>query len=170
MSDPAIEAAQRACSAYDVDHPRTSLTAPTRHWKASRRDRGSTAPHLAQTAMRHTPSIWRARSSRSPLLSWLPQGLRRRCPVSDAQKLMAELIGSHRYDMSDVRTDLPRLLPDPRGGMLMSWHRDTRGLWCPCFLCYQPDDGTGYPAYPCPENTTLTADLEASNDGHLPLV
>ena len=30
MSDPAIEAAQRACSAYDVDHPRRCLEAVAR--------------------------------------------------------------------------------------------------------------------------------------------
>lgn len=33
----------------------------------------------------------------------------------------------------------------------MSWHRDSRGLWCACFLAYQPDDGNGCPAYDCPE-------------------
>lgn len=38
----------------------------------------------------------------------------------------------------------------------MSWHRDRTGLWCPCFLAYQPDNGGGCPAYPCPENTALT--------------
>lgn len=39
----------------------------------------------------------------------------------------------------------------------MSWHRDATGLWCPCFLAYQPDHGGGCPAHPCPENTELSA-------------
>ena len=38
----------------------------------------------------------------------------------------------------------------------MSWHRDQCGLWCACFITYQPDNGTGCPAHPCPENTYLT--------------
>jgi hypothetical protein len=39
----------------------------------------------------------------------------------------------------------------------VSWHRDENGLWCPCFQAYQPDEGTGCPAYPCPENESLAA-------------
>lgn len=33
----------------------------------------------------------------------------------------------------------------------MSWFRDSRGLYCACFLAYQPDTGGGCPAHPCPE-------------------
>lgn len=42
----------------------------------------------------------------------------------------------------------------------MSWHRDAQGLWCPCFLSYQPDNGDGCPAHLCPENTELSVRLQ----------
>lgn len=38
----------------------------------------------------------------------------------------------------------------------MSWYRSARGLWCACFQAFQPDNGGGCPAYPCPENTELS--------------
>lgn len=50
------------------------------------------------------------------------------------------------------------------GSRVMSWFRDTNGLWCACFQAYQPDGGDGCPANPCPEAHLSTPTAGAASE------